>query len=330
MMTESTQPEYDLIALGETLIDFISSEEVDSLAQADSYHRFVGGQPTNLTRNMALLGNHVALGACVGDDYFGQYIIEQLDQLNIDVRYIQKTAKAPTTIVSVTRARGGTPKFMIFRGADAYIQRTSPLMDAVARTRGVHTSAFALSREPARSTILQALKIARANQSWVSLDPNYHPAIWSDIPDFLSLLEEAYQYVDITKPSLDDCERIFSPGLDPIEYAHQFINWGAKIVILTMGDKGVLLTTAAGDVYNMFSNPISVSDVTGAGDSFWAGFLTSILEGKSPLEAAQMGQALAEVKIETVGPLTIPPDRNFLTERAQSIRYQVSQKTKQT
>jgi len=89
-----------------------------------------------------------------------------------------------------------------------------------------------------------------------------------------------------------------------------------------MGDNGTLLITAAGDVYNMFPNPISVSDVTGAGDAYWAGFLTSILDGKSPLDAAKFGQALAEIKIESVGPLTIPPDRNFLEDRAQSVRYQ--------
>jgi len=197
-------------------------------------------------------------------------------------------------------------------------------MNAVSNARIIHTSAFALSREPARSTIIQALKIARTNKSWISLDPNYHPAIWPDTPDFISILEGVFQYVDITKPSLDDCERIFSPGLEPIEYAQQFIEWGAKFVILTMGDKGVLLATAAGDTFNILPNPISVSDVTGAGDAYWAGFLTSIIEGEQPLEAALMGQALAEIKIETVGPLSIPPDRNFLEDKAKLIRYQKS------
>ena len=196
------------------------------------------------------------------------------------------------------------------------------LLEAVSKTRIIHTSAFAISREPARSTICQALKIAKDNDSWVSLDPNYHPAIWPDDPNFVSHLKVAFQNVDITKPSLDDCERIFGPGLEPIEYARKFINWGANFVILTMGANGVLLTSASGDVYNMFPNPISVSDVTGAGDAYWAGFLTAILDGKNPLEAAKLGQALAAVKIETVGPLTIPPDRNFLEEKAQLIRYQ--------
>ena len=321
-MPDISNYSFDFIALGEILIDFISSEEVDSLAQADSYNRFVGGQPTNLTRNMALLGNQVALGACVGDDYFGQYIIDQLTQLNIDPRFIQKSNLAHTTIVPVTRTRGGTPKFMIYRGADSLFQAEPALLEAVSKTRIIHTSAFAISRDPARSTICEALKIAKDNDAWVSLDPNYHPAIWPDVTDFVSHLKNAFQYVDITKPSLDDCERIFAPGLEPLEYARKFINWGAKFVILTMGDSGVLLTTASGDVYNIIPNPISVSDVTGAGDAYWAGFLTAILEGKSPLEAAKLGQALAEVKIETVGPLTIPPDRNFLEEKAQMVRYQ--------
>ena len=102
---------YDFIALGESLIDFISIEEVKSLAEADCFQRFMGGQPTNLTRNMALLGNHVALGACVGDDYFGEYILNQLNLLNIDTKLVQISHQAPTTIVHITRTSGGTPQF---------------------------------------------------------------------------------------------------------------------------------------------------------------------------------------------------------------------------
>jgi len=145
-MNESTKPEFDFIAIGETLIDFISSEEVESFAKADTYNRFVGGQPTNLTRNMALLGNQVALGACVGDDYFGKYIIEQLDQLNIDVGLIQITTKVPTTLVPITRTRGGTPKFMIFRGADAHIQPIPPPHECGQQC--THYSYFGIRSQP--------------------------------------------------------------------------------------------------------------------------------------------------------------------------------------
>ena len=73
---------FDFIALGETLIDLISCTEVETLRDADFYQRFVGGEPTNLTRNMALVGKKAALVACVGRDYLGQFILEELQQTN--------------------------------------------------------------------------------------------------------------------------------------------------------------------------------------------------------------------------------------------------------
>jgi fructokinase len=313
---------FDFFSLGEALIDLISCEEAKSLGDAEFFQRFAGGEPANLARNMALLGNRVAMGTCLGEDGFGQYVREQLDRMKINTDYVQVSRSAPTTLALITRTAGGTPDFIICRGADARLQPRPSLMEAVADSRLVHTSAFAISRNPARETILEAFKIAHDNGALISFDPNYHPSVWPDVQDFNALLEEVYRSVDITKPSLDDCERIFSAGLDPRAYAQRFIQWGAKIVILTMGSDGVLLATAEGEGYRLFANQIKVEDVTGAGDAYWAGFLTAILEGKEPLEAARHGQALAEIKIGTVGPLTHAPDRLNLEQITRSIRYQ--------
>lgn len=321
-MPNNHNSSFDFIALGETLIDFISAEEVNSLMDAATYKRFVGGEPTNLSRNMALLGNQAALAACVGEDHFGKYIRDQLDQAGVNTNHLQTTLEAPTTFVPVTRTQGGTPDFMIYRGADAFLRESPGLMNSVANSHIVHTSAFAISREPARSTILEALKIVQPRKTWVTFDPNYHPAIWPDTPNMPSLLERAFEYIDITKPSLDDCARIFSPGLDPSEYAQRFIQWGAKIVMLTMGSEGILMLTAQGEEYRIYANPIHVQDVTGAGDAFWAGFLSALLAGESPLSAARQGQALAETKIGTVGPLAHFPNRERLSGKGEAIRYE--------
>ena len=312
---------YDFIALGEILIDLISCMDVDSLRDADKYQRFVGGEPTNLSRNMALMGKKVALVACVGSDNLGQHILEQLQLTDIDTRFIQRSNHAPTTIILVAKTLEGSPDFIPYRGADAHIQPNQALFDAVSETRILHTSAFALSKEPARTTILQAIKNAREYGALISLDPNYHPDVWPDTANFLTLIQQTFQLVDITKPSLDDCERIFAPGLDPTEYCQRFHEWGAKTVILSMGSKGVTLSTSSGERYTLHPNEISVADVTGAGDAFWAGFLSAKLDGKSDLDAALLGQALAEIKIETVGPLDEIPSSADILSRARSIQY---------
>jgi fructokinase len=241
-----------------------------------------------------------------------------LDQAGVGTDYVHTTSQAPTT-VAINARQTETPDFIIHRGADALILPEPGHLEAIKASRVVHTSAFALAREPARSTILRSLKVARQNGCMVSLDPNYHPHNWPDVADFHSVLADAYRWTDITKPSLDDCTRLFGPGLSPVTYVERFLDWGAEMVALTMGQQGVLVATDDGDFFHVQSNDAEVADVTGAGDAFWAGLLTGMLDGHSPDEAACLGQIVAEIKIGTVGPVPRMPDRAALYRRIKTV-----------
>ncbi len=304
----SEQHTLDLLAFGEALVDLISEQTVSSLAEAGRYNRFLGGQVTNVAFNVASLGGRAAVVGCVGDDGFGRYIRQQLNLAGIGVDYLRLTSQAPTTVV-VNARQTMTPDFVICRGADSHIQPADEHLAAIKSSRAVHTSAFALAREPARTTILQALETAWQNGCLVSLDPNYHPRIWPDTPDLPGVLREAYQFAHIAKPSLDDCQRLFGANLPPIDCVERFLSWGPEIVVLTMGAKGVLLATADGSRTHIKSGDIDVADVTGAGDAFWAGLLMALIDGYSPHQATRVGQMVAETKISTVGPVLQMPSR---------------------
>jgi sugar/nucleoside kinase (ribokinase family) len=307
----------DVLAIGEALIDLISEQVVSSLCDASGFHRFIGGEVTNVALNVVRLGGRAAVVACVGDDGFGRHIRQQLDLAGVDINGLRMTSEAPTTI-AINARQTATPDFIIYRGADARILSDERHREVVRASRVVHTSAFALSREPARSTILQSLEMAHQSGCLVSLDPNYHPRIWPDVADVESVLIEAYQWVDITKPSLDDCIRLFGPGLSPMAYADCFLEWGARVVALTMGQQGVLFAAADGTCYRIKPGDAVVADVTGAGDAFWAGLLIGLLEGYPPHEAACLGQMVAEAKIGTVGPLSQMPDRDGLYQELEA------------
>lgn len=309
---------FDLFSLGEALVDLISVKEVETIKEASTFKRYKGGQPTNLAANMALFGKHSAVAACIGDDGFGHFLYDQLEASNVATDFIQFTSQASTSMAFITR-HAGTADFLISRGADAYLKTTSSIEKTASGSRIVHTSAFGLSRDPARTTILGALQIAHEAGSIVSLDPNYHPKIWPDVQDFLPLLKIAYQYVSITKPSLDDCVRLFGPEKEPVDYAKCFLDWGCQTVALTMGERGILLAMASGRLYHIKSNGILVVDATGAGDAFWAGFLSALLDGVSVVEAAKIGQVVAEVKLGKVGPMTKLPNHEELLRRSKAI-----------
>lgn len=310
----------DVFTLGEALIDLISSVSVSSLSEASTFERFLGGQPTNLAVNMAKLGLRSGVAACVGEDGFGRYATERIRAAGVNTDGLQVSPKSHTSMAIITR-NPGTADFLISRGADSHLSWSRTIEEMAAKSRIVHTSAFGLSRDPARTTILKALKIASESGNIVSLDPNYHPKIWPDDSAFLSTLESAYQYVTLTKPSLDDCVRLFGPGYEPADYIQRFIDWGCQTVILTMGAEGLLLASSSSDRYKIEANTVQVADSTGAGDAFWAGFLSAILEGDSILDSARKGQVLAEVKVGAFGPLSDLPDKDFLQERSSNIPY---------
>jgi len=310
---------FDVLAFGEVVIDLISKQTVSTLAEAEHYTRFIGGEVTNVALNVAKLGGRAAVVGCVGDDGLGRYARQQLKLAGVNTDYLRVTTQAPTTLV-VNARQTATPDFIICRGADAHISLEDEHLEAIQASRVVHTSAFALSRNPARTTILRALEAARQNGCFVSLDPNYHPRIWPDVSDFQKVLTEAFQFVNITKPSLDDCKRLFGDELPPAACIERFLSWGAEIVALTMGLQGVLLATAGGSRVHIKPGDITVADVTGAGDAFWAGLLIALLNGYSPEEAARVGQMVAGIKIGAVGPVPQMPDRAALYQRLEVMK----------
>jgi sugar/nucleoside kinase (ribokinase family) len=320
VLSEQSRP-LDVLAFGEALIDLISEQTVSSLMDAAGFNRFIGGEITNVALNIARLGGQAAVVACVGDDGFGHYVRQQLDLAGVGTDCLRVTSQAPTTIAIIAR-QTATPDFIIHRGADAHILLEDSHMEAIKASRVVHTSAFALSREPARSSILQSLKVARQGGCLVSLDPNYHPRIWPDVDEFQNVLMEAYQFVNITKPSLDDCIRLFGPNLSPVAYVERFLSWGPEIVALTMGAQGVLLAAADGSLFSIKPSDATVADVTGAGDAFWAGMLIARLDGYPPQEAACLGQIVAEVKISKFGPVPQMPERADLYRQLEIVKQE--------
>ncbi len=299
-----------VLSIGEALIDLISDREQGTLGEASSFHMYPGGQATNVALNVVRLGASAVLVARVGDDALGSYLRRYLEMAGVEVTYLHTTAKTPTTLVVVTR-NSTTPDFAVYRGADAQMIPGDMPLSLLSRASLVHTSAFALSREPSCSTVLEFVKEAHKAGCLISFDPNYHPRLWEVPANPASIFARMCPYVSLMKPSLDDCTRLFGAGQTPEAYAERFLAWGVQQVVLTMGAAGVLLANAGGITYYA-AQQVEVVDVTGAGDSFWAGLLVATLDGYSMPEAIRVAQAVAAIKVQQVGPLTQLIDRGAL------------------
>lgn len=118
-------------------------------------------------------------------------------------------------------------------------------------------------------------------------------------------------YATITKPSLDDATRLFGRDRTPEAYIDLFHEMGPRVVILTMGAGGVLLSQE-GRITPIPARPVAVVDATGAGDAFWAGFLVALLDGNPLKHCALFAREIVERKLTTVGPLPDTIDRQVV------------------
>lgn len=300
----------DLLAIGETLIDFISEETVPSLHEAETFRRFQGGSPGNIAGNVARLGGKGGLISKIGDDAFGRYCKAELDQVGVVTDYLVMDPTVRTTVIFVSKTIG-TPDFSDYRAGDAELTPREIPEEAIQRSRVVHASTFALSRRPCRDAVVHAFQLAQKHGKLISLDPNYSPHIWPDQDEAMGVLQELYALATLTKPSLDDASRLFGPGLAPETYIDRFHAWGPRLVVLTMSKDGAIVSID-GQQTRIHPLPVKVVDATGAGDAFWAGYLVSLLDGHDPVFSAHVAQSVVARKLERVGPLPPSVDREAL------------------
>ena len=303
-------PDLDVVAIGELLIDLISTEPAPSLRDSAGFGRHQGGAAANLAVNVAKLGGRSALVAKTGIGAFGQYCKNELNRFGVLTDYLVMDHRVRTTMVFVART-AGTPDFEVARQGDAELRAEEVAEEAIARARLVHTTAFALSREPCRSAVLHAVRLAKQHGRLVSLDPNYHPDVWRNLFEARAVLGELYRLVDLTKPSLDDAERLWGPGRTPEEYVDIYAELGAGTVVLTMGSEGAIVRHD-GDTTYLPPRALEVADATGAGDAYWSGFLVAWLDGHAPEQCALFAREVVERKLRTVGPLPQNIDRREL------------------
>ena len=299
----------DLLAVGETLIDFISEVETDRLGEAETFRRYLGGSPANIAVNVAKLGGRSAVISKTGIGAFGQFIKSELRRFGVLTEFLVMDHRVHTSIVFVARTTG-TPDFEALRAGDTQLEPAEVSEEAINRARIVHASTFALSREPCRSAVRKAFAVARDKGKIISLDPNYSPLIWPNQQEARQVIAELYALTDITKPSLDDARRLFGDGQLPHEYVARFHELGPGIVILTMGADGSLISKEGELLGHVPARSIKIVDATGAGDSFWAGFLVALLDGNSLERSVLFGREIVERKLQTVGPLPSDYDMN--------------------
>ncbi len=306
---------YALLSVGELLVDFIGTELSDSILQASQFEKYQGGSPANMAANMARLGKNVALVSAVGKDSLGTFLKEEVAKTGIDITFVVDNEEQPTSIVVVSRTKG-TPDFIAYRTADRMIYPEHVPDSLLAASAIFHTTCFALSQDPAQSTLVDAAKRANSLGCRVSLDANYAPQIWPNRQQAWETISAYCSHNALVKLSEDDAERIYGREVTEEEVIRDFHAMGADLICFTKGGKGSTISYEKGTQQIVVGvQALEVVDATGAGDAYWAGFLTAWTEGADPAVCASAGANLAALKLVTKGPLPAQVDKNVLYQQ---------------
>ncbi len=297
-----------VICLGEALVDFISLEPAESLKQAERFVRAPGGAVCNVAVGLARLGINVRLITKLGIDPFGQFMADFLKSERVDVSKIKFTSEHLTPLVFVSLDRERNPSFFFYGepGADRLLSPDEISEKDLEDAEIFHFGTVSLSIEPVRSATLKALELAEKRKMLISFDPNFRLHLWEDPQELKGLTQRLVSRSHLIKLNLE--ELAFLTGFTaPEKGAKTVIDAGAKVVLITLGEKGAYFATKDYDGYvpAFKVNPV---DTTGAGDAFisamiaWLARFKEIPPEKDELEqAVRFANAFAGLSTEKFG-----------------------------
>ena len=108
-----------LFAIGEALIDFIPHVTNSELKDVEQFSRQVGGAPCNVAATVSKLGGQSEMVTQLGQDAFGDIIVETIERIGVGVDYIQRTNKANTALAFVSLKEDGQRDFSFYRKSSA-------------------------------------------------------------------------------------------------------------------------------------------------------------------------------------------------------------------
>ena len=273
-----------VISIGEALIDFIPNEKNCSLKEVQNFERVAGGAPANVSAVVAKLGGKSSFISKLGNDAFGDYIIDILNQANIDTNYILRTNKANTGLAFVSLKENGNRDFSLYRNpsADMLLEESEIKKEWSHDCYSLHFCSVDLIECPMKYAHKKAIEYAMENNSIISFDPNVRLPLWNKEEDCRNAILEFLPLANILKISDEELE--FITGFDNIEKAKEVLFKGnVKLIIFTKGKDGSEAHTPNKTI-KVAGNVVNAIDTTGAGDSFIGSFLFNLLKDNINIE----------------------------------------------
>ncbi|MEM1606937.1 MAG: sugar kinase [Candidatus Bathyarchaeia archaeon] len=318
----------DIVGVGEVLIDFIATEPV-SYIEASTFRKFFGGAPMNTLIGAARLGLTVGAITVVGDDPFGHFLLKELERNGVDISHVKVKRNVRTTLAFVINdPETGERTFIFYRSPwvkGTSIDSLSPEdidYNYVSSAKILHASGFALSANPARKAILDAVIYAKKMGVKISFDPTLRLDVWKSEKAIRAVYSRMLKLSDIAMFSREEAEFTFGTS-EPERAADKALKYGVEIVGIKLGEKGAFVKTKDGRKVYAPAFKVKPVDTTGAGDGWNAGLLLGVIKEWDLEKCVKVANAVGAFVVTKHGAITALPYReelnNFLREQEAGI-----------
>ncbi|MEO2151665.1 MAG: carbohydrate kinase family protein [Thermococcus sp.] len=272
----------ELVVLGHVSIDTIVFPDGRRIEMP-------GGAAAAVATSASLAGAEVGLVTKVGEDFPREWL-EKLAQY-VDIRGVQ-ILPGKTIHIWVIYKPDGSVESPVEMGVAERMGET-PIPEDYLKAKIFHVAPIPPEEQ------LKVLK--RLEGKKVSLD--FNPTYYEDYRRKPDLVRELISRSYITFPNEREAKLI--TGLDDVrKSAEELYSWGAEMVVITRGERGVLIYD--GDFHEFPALPVEGEiDPTGAGDAFAGGFLAGLVKGKALEECARLGLQRAREVLKKRGSWSI-------------------------
>ncbi|NOX63919.1 MAG: ribokinase [Chloroflexi bacterium] len=261
-----------------------------------------GGKGANQAVAAARLGGRVSMVGCVGQDAFGDALLENLSANRVDHRFVRRADAAATGVAIIVVDDSGENSIVVLSGAN---NQLSPQDVETAESLIAQSEVLLLQLESPLESVIRAAQLGRKHGVTVILNPA--PA--------RALPVELFKLVDILIPN--ETETAMLTGMTPTteseweEAARALRDLGVGAVIVTLGKRGALISRP-GDVRRAPAFEVTPVDTTAAGDAFVGGFAVALAEGETFAEAVRWGSAAGALATTRFGAQPSLPTRSEL------------------
>jgi len=270
-MTGPPGPRAAITVIGEALIDLVPGD------QPQTYHAVPGGSPYNVAIGLTRLGHQTNLMARLGDNGFGRLLRDRARAEGIDLDAAPHAAE-PATLAVVSLNAQAQASYDFYLDGTADWQWTDQETGRVPDTTGVlHFGSIASWTPPGDARILElADQMRDRGNVLISYDPNIRPRLLADHRTGQRVTERAVRLAHLAKASTDDVAWLY-PDQAPTDVARHWLELGATVVVITGSADGADAFTRPGWSVHRPARDVVVVDTVGAGDSFTAGLIGSLI-----------------------------------------------------